>query len=226
MTNKRSYFSTYRAISAGVEVGSKHELHVEGIGDILVRFQTDAGPRDLWLRNAYYVPTLQYNLFSVQHQLAQSTKDPVEARIEVSVNGKRHTGITIDHGTYHAVLDSSDKLYKLKFECAREDHMNEQCLSVIESRHESDAVLWHRRLAHPGKAAFYFTLNNIPMSLGLKSMTAPNRLSCPTCIIAKLTRKSFVNKHRSYRQWGIGEKGTQMCGTHIAFSLTVELDAS
>lgn len=77
-------------ISAGVGVGGKHELHVDGIGDIFVQLQTDAGPRNLWLRNVYYVPALQFNLFFVQHQLAQSKKGRVEDRVEIVFNSRGH----------------------------------------------------------------------------------------------------------------------------------------
>jgi hypothetical protein len=70
MTYNQKCLKNYRAVSAGVEVGGKHELHVMGIGDLMVTVKTEAGDKKLQLRGVYYVPTIQFNLFSIRHQLS------------------------------------------------------------------------------------------------------------------------------------------------------------
>lgn len=61
-------------ISAAVD-GGKHELHGMGVGDKKITSITDHGEQTLWLLNIYYVPSIQFNIFSVRDQVAMHGED-------------------------------------------------------------------------------------------------------------------------------------------------------
>ncbi|EGZ22589.1 hypothetical protein PHYSODRAFT_299789 [Phytophthora sojae] len=94
MTYSKDSLVNYCPISAAVEVGGKHELHVMGIGGKRVALKTDHGTRQVWLRNVYFVPSIQFNLFSV--------------RMQVAMRGADYLAVHFDHPAFATAIDENN----------------------------------------------------------------------------------------------------------------------
>ena len=58
--------TNYRECDGLVRVANRVALPIEGVGDILMSFQSDFGVTDLHLLNVAFVPLISHNLLSLK----------------------------------------------------------------------------------------------------------------------------------------------------------------
>ena len=66
MTPNPVSMTNYRECDGVVRVANGVALPIEGVGDILMSFQSDFGETDLQLLNVAFVPLLSHNLLSLK----------------------------------------------------------------------------------------------------------------------------------------------------------------
>lgn len=174
MTYSKESLVNYCPISAAVEVGGKHELHVMGIGDKRVTLKTDHGTRQVWLRNVYYVPSIQFNLFSVRMQVAMRGADYIAVHFDHPAFA---TVIDENGGIAHANLAPESKLYTMRLESIQAEWPTVICAAAIADE-KSDMRLWHKRLGHPGRNSFDVVMRGSMEQLGVKKFKALDRTEC------------------------------------------------
>lgn len=79
MTCCKREFVDFTPIHASVEVAGSKRILVEGIDTIEKDVETDHGVKRAVLRNVYYIPSVQFNLFSIKKQLSREEAERMTA---------------------------------------------------------------------------------------------------------------------------------------------------
>lgn len=124
MAFSQRYFKNYKLFSAEVEVGEKFKRHVMGIGD-LVKLSTNVGDKLLLLQGVYQLPMIQFNVFSIRHQLNANK----ENKIAVHFDQVDTASLIYNGNVVNVRLDPESRLYKLKLERFISSETSAICLS-------------------------------------------------------------------------------------------------